>query len=415
MFRYEAVDNSGKIVHGAMDARDEQQVAQKLTQMGYSAKAVYPAAGARASSGAGGQRAVGRSIMGRVLPHQNESVPISVKSCVSAATLAIFFRQLATLVKSGRPLFQSATDIRVSNRKIRSVLPEIQESIRSGKKLSGAMAEHSRLFPVHAVASIWCGELAGKLDIALDEIAADFEREASDTRYGRIGWFITKLALILFILQAPFLNLNTMLTAVAGQGLPAVGKYFAQGFRVAILVVIAVLVWWEIWGYIKRIPIVRLTLDTMLLRVPIWGKVHRFAAISRFFHMMDSLMSAGIGSDTAWDAASLTVRNSEIARKLKLARLSAPPNSSVVALLEHSGVIELDDLGMVSAGEKSGKLPEAMAKISEYYTDRAAAQKTVGKAWSITLLMILQGVLTVLAVYFMASGYRDYLLPMLNF
>ncbi|MEN6357237.1 MAG: type II secretion system F family protein [Armatimonadota bacterium] len=413
LFRYEAVDNSGKIVRGAMDAHDEQQVAQKLARMGYSARAVYPPSGAQASARTGAQVAA-RSVIGRVLP-QNESVPISVKSCASAAALAMFFRQLATLVKSGRPLFQSATDIRVSNRKIRSVLPVIQESIRSGKKLSGAMAEYSRLFPVHAVASIWCGELAGKLDIALEEVAADFEREASDTRYGRIGWFITKLTFILFIIQAPFLNLNTMLTAVAGKGLPAVEKYFAQGFRVAMPVIIALLVWWEVWGYIKRVPVVRLALDTMLIKMPIWGKVHRFAAISRFFHMMDSLMSAGISSDTAWDAASLTPRNSEMARKLKLARRTAPPNSGVVALLEHSGVFDLDDLGMVSAGEKSGRLPEAMAKISEFYTDRAAAQKTIGKAWSITLLMILQGALTVLAVYFMASGYRDYLLPMLNF
>ncbi|MCE5314579.1 MAG: type II secretion system F family protein [Armatimonadota bacterium] len=409
LYRYEAVDNTGKVVRGVMDARDESQVAQKLSGMGYSARAVYAP---------GGQRPASSSATSVTAPRQSTSsvnaVPISVKSCVSAATLAIFFRQLATLVRSGRPLYQSLTDIRVSNRKIRDVLPVFQEKIRSGQKLSGAMAEYTGLFPVHATASVWYGELSGKLDIVLDEVATDFEREASDTRFGRIGWFITKVIFILFILNAPFLNFNKLLTAVWGQGLAAVGRYFAHGLMVALPVIIGLCIWWEVWGHIKRIPKVRLALDMAILKVPVWGKVHRYAAIARFFHVMDALMSAGIGADTAWDAASLTPRNSEIARRLRLARASAPANCGVVALLERARVFDLDDVGMAAAGEKSGKLPEAMLNISQSYEGRASAQKTVGKATSIALIMILNGVLTVLAVYLMASGYRDYLMPFLN-
>lgn len=408
LYRYEAVDNTGKVVRGAMDVRDENQLTQKLAQMGYAAKAIYPPSGAGTST-----QSVSRTSM-RSAATSHGKVPISVKSSVSAAALAMFFRQFATMVRSGRPLFQSATDIRVSNRKIRSVMPAIQESIRSGKKLSGAMAEYPGLFPVHAVASIWAGELAGKLEIALDEVASDFEQEAKDTRYGRIGWGITKLTLILFIIQAPFLNLNTMLTAVAGKGLPTVQQYFTQGFKSIIPVIIGLFIAWEVWGCIKRIPAVRHGLDIAILKAPIWGKVHRFAAISRFFHVMDALMSAGLSSDAAWDAACLTPRNNEIARKLKTARQMAPANSGIVALLDQSGVFEMDDIGLVAAGEKSGSLPEAMLKVSEYYADRASTQKTVGKFWSIMLLMILQAVLTVLAFYFMAAGYRDYLLPFLN-
>jgi type IV pilus assembly protein PilC len=413
LFRYEALDNTGKVVRGVMDARDEQQVAQKLTQMGYSAKAVYSPSGAPGTP-ATAQRSVASGTIPRQSAARTNDVPVSVKSCVPAADLARFFRQLATLVRSGRPLYQSSTDIRVSNRKIRNVLPVIQEEIRSGQKLSGAMAEYPGLFPVHAVASIWAGELSGKLEIALDEVATDFEREASDTRFGRIGWAITKLTFILFILQAPFLNLNKLLTAVAGQGLSAVERYFAHGFVIALPLIIGLMVGWEVWGHIKRVRAVRHALDIAILKVPVWGKVHRYAAIARFFHVMDAVMSAGIGADTAWDAASLTPKNSEIARRLRMARSTAPANCGVVALLEHAGVFNLDDIGLVSAGEKSGSLPEAMLNVSISYEGRAAAQKTIGKASSITILMILQGVLTVLAVYLMASGYRDYLLPFLN-
>jgi len=421
LFRYEAVDKTGKVVHGVMDAGGEQQVTQKLQNMGYSARAVYTAGGsqqAQSSKTAGpvmaarpGPSRASGGIARVTLPN---GVPVSIKSCVSASALARFFRQLAVLVRSGQPLHGSLMQIRVGNRKIMAALPVMQERIQAGQKLSSGMAEFPGVFPVHAVASVWCGELAGKLDIALDEIATDLEQEAKDTMYARIGWGLTKITIVLFVFMWPLLDFNRLLASVAGQGLGAVGKYFWHSLLVALPLAIVLLVWWEVWGHIKRIPIVRHTLDVMLLKVPVWGKVHRFAAMARFFHVMDSLMSAGIYPSTAWEAASLTPRNSAVAGRLRLARSSSPSDMGVVALLERAGVFEMDDVGTVAAGERSGSLPEVMDSIHKSYAARSVSQRVIGRSTAVMLIMVFQGVLTVLAVYLMASTYRDYLLPLLN-
>lgn len=422
LFRYEAVDKTGKTVRGVMDASDEQQVAQKLGNMGYTPQSVFSAHGQPPAQNVTGQQqpanvpqqAIPRPKGGIETVTIASGIPISVKSKVPASALATFFRQLATLVRSGRPLYQSLTDIRVSNSKIRALLPTLQDRISQGQKLSGAMAEYPKIFPVHAIASVWCGELAGKLDIVLDEIATDFEREASDTRFGRVGWFFVKITVILFILMAPFLNLNSLITKVAGQGVNFAVKTLADGFYAALPFIFATLISWEVWGVIKRVPIVRHILDGILIRTPVWGKIHRATSMSRFLHMMDSMVSAGIYPETAWDAASLTPRNTEIAKRLRLARNASPPGSNIAVLLENARFFGVDDVGLLVAGEKSGQLPEVMMNLSESYSQKANTYKTMGKGTSVILIMVFQGVLTVVAAYLMIKGYADYFKPMLN-
>ena len=420
LFRYEAVDNTGKVVHGVMDAASEQHVTQKLGAMGYTARAVYTAGGQPASASttampaAAAQPSTPRAAGGMAKVTLPNGVPVSIKSKVSANSLAVFFRQLATLVRAGQPLYQASTQIRVSNRKITAALPVMQERIQSGQKLSSAMAEFPGLFPVHTIASVWCGELAGKLDIALDEIATDFEQEAKDTLWARVGWGLTKIFIIMFVFMVPFLDFNRMLGEVSGQGLPAVERYFTHGLLAALPYALGLLVWWEIWGHIKRVPMVRYALDTMLLKVPIWGKVHRFAAMARFFQVMDSLTSAGIYPSTAWDAASLTPRNSAIAGRLRLVRGSAAPDTGMVGLLERSRVFEPDDLGTAAAGERSGALPEVMSNLNKSYSARSASQRVVGRSTAVILAMVFQGVLTILAFYMIVSTYGQYLMMLIN-
>ncbi|MHB9038180.1 MAG: type II secretion system F family protein [Armatimonadota bacterium] len=415
LYRYEAVDNSGKVVRGVMDARDEQQVAQKLTQMGYSARAVFSPSGSRVSTTGTAQGTAAAPQKGA----NSEDVPVSVQSKVKPHSLATFFRQLATLVKSGRPLFQSSTDLIVRDRTLRGILPLIQEQIQSGKKLSGAMAAFPHIFPVHATAAVWAGELAGKLEIALDEVAADFELESSEHRFSLIGRIIGKLSLLSLVFAIPASNLSAMLLPGLQAALdhPEYGPqqvllnifvtYMRTTFWKSLLLSIAVIIFWIAWGHIKRKPKVKRLIDGFVIRAPIWGKLHRYRAISRFTHVLDGLYSAGIAPGTAWDAASLTTRNSEIAERLRQGRASVPPDAGVAAMFVASEVFDTDDVGIASAGEKSGSLPDALANLSKTYDDKSASQRTVCRAWSTGLLIWFSIVLTGYIMVKMASSYFD--------
>ena len=422
MFRYEAVDKAGKELRGVMSASDEQQVAQNLAKMGYSPQSIFAAGGKQSAA------PVASVVMAPAASQAvtQPSVPVSVKSKVPAYKLAIFFRQLATLVKSGRPLNQSMTDVRVSDGRIREALPQIQNSLQAGQALSGAMASYPDIFPVHVISSVWSGELNGRLDIALDEIAQDFEQESSETRISRIGWGLTKLTLLSFVFIAPACNLEKLLMPVASQSVNSTAidsraalQILWQGYMHAALtqslpICSVFIASWVIWGHMKRVPTLKRILDSMLLRVPVWGPLHRSRSLSRFLHILDGLTAAGINLPTAWDAASLTPRNSEIAEKLKLAKNAVNASSSISEMFAAAEVFEPDDIGMAAVGEKSGSIPEVLSNLSRIYDNNAASQLTKGRMWSISAITTFTLILTGYAVIIMASSYSDIIRKFIN-
>jgi len=426
LYRYEAVDKTGRVLHGAMNAGDEQTVSAKLADMGYSVRAILPAGGAQnaARSSVPNTPAVssGRAVgMARVTVASG--VPVSIKSRVPADRLAMFFRQLVTLVRSGIPLYQSFADLATAtrDRRLRAAIPEMQQSLQNSQ-LSGAMAMFPDLFPAHTIACVWSGELSGRLDVVLEELAADLEREASDTRYGRIGWGLTKVTLIGTIVTLPLFNMGTILAPVTDESSQAANPggyaasylsvWFHQILFVAVPIALAVMASWVVWGHMKRIPMVRRALDGALLLVPVWGNIHRYRSLARFLTLLDHLYSAGISPFTAWDAACIGPRNSAIAEKLKLARResSAVGITDMAALAD---VFEPEDMGLIAAGEKTGQVPDSLTKLADVYRDRAESARNVGRFWSISNLILFQIIITGVALIVMTESYAGVLLKLM--
>ncbi len=413
LFRYEAIDRSGKVLHGAMNARDEQQVQQRLAQMGYTARAIHSAASGRVPSSTAvsppRQDSPQRTSGAMSSVTLASGVPVSVRPNVSLMSLARFFRHMATLVRSGMPINQALVEMNVvtHDRKLKYVLSRIQESTQAGRSLSTMMAEYPRVFPVHAIASVWAGELAGKLEIALEDVATDLEQEAADTRYGRIGWFLTKISLIGLVFVLPMASLDALLLPVLNQVLDAAGQvsrtqvlgmlwqnYASNLLWKSVVASVALVVFWIAWGFMKKSPVVRRLLDGALLYVPVWGRLHRDRALARFFRVMDHLHSAGLSPAQAWDAASLVPKNSAIAERLRLARASMPMTAKVSEILAASGVASPEDVGLAASGEKAGQLPDVLSHLSRHYEERAASQKTAAKAAAIFALTMFSIIFT---------------------
>ena len=141
------------------------------------------------------------------------------------------------------------------------------------------------------------------------------------------------------------------------------------------------------------------------LKCLLWGALHRYRAIDRFTHVMDSLYAAGISPDAAWDAASLTVRNSKMAEKLKLVRQSFSSSSGVTGMIAAAGVFDHSDIGLASAGEKAGRLPEALSNIRRIYEQRAEGQRVKAHLAAIVLMNTFMIVLSGYAVIKMTATY----------
>lgn len=417
LYRYEAVDRGGKVVRGAMNAGDEQQVAHKLSLMGYSARAVYPASGRRpaSQSATAPQSAPGRT--------PRTGVPVSVKSGVGPNALAAFFRHMATLVRSGMPVNQALHEMAAvtRDRRLAGALVRLQETTGAGQSLSSVMAQLPGVFPVHTTASVWAGELAGRLEIALEEAAVDLEQEASDVRIGRIGWGLTKLNLIAFVIAVPAANVAGLLTPVLEASLAPGGEAltreqvlllvlntFARDMLwKSLIVAVALIALWIAWGAAKRVPSVKRVLDGFLIHVPMWGSLHRERALARFLHVLDGLYSAGVSPAAAWDAASLTPRNSYIAQRLRLARQGLPSTAKLSDVLAVAGVFPPESIAMAASGEKAGSIPDVLANMSADYADRAAARKNTCRMASVSMLITSSLILGGYIMIRMASSYFE--------
>lgn len=425
VFRYEAVDKTGKLVRGAMNAADEQAVAQRLAAMGYALKAIVPAAGAAATAQAANPR------------QASSGFPVTVQPVVPLQQLARFYRQLATLIRSGVPVAQALDELsnNIKNRKLSKAALDMRNRAQQGATLSSSMAMMPKLFPVHATGTIWSGELGGFLDKALDEVAAEIEQETKDNRYASIGWLLFKIALVFFLLLLPALDMKGLLMEGLRQGAEihnqATGELnadlvpsgvsansilqgMARGYwikltRTGLPFFIVWIVFAFIWKRLKRVAPIRRALDGAILMVPVWGNLHRERSRARFLKTLYRLYAAGIAPAQAWAAASMSVRNSQLAARLREnEHILRQQNGSLDQAFIASGVFAADDAGMVMTGIKSGAVPEMLERMSGYHLDAAEGSKTMGRQLSLHALLLPVIIATGVVAICVAKGWFDF-------
>jgi type IV pilus assembly protein PilC len=410
LYKYEATDKSGSVLRGVLQARDEQQLAVMLSNRGLTLLAAYPPGAASAASTSVSRPTGTAQPVVPTATHTSgpgiasvtvDGLPVSIKSCVSARQLAAYFRQYATLLRAGIPAFQAMQDMTTTthDRKLKFATEQMSSMLHEGEKLSSAMAQFPGIFPVHAIASVWCGEMVGRIDLAMDEVAWEYEKEIKEYFVGKLGWFLAKSQLVTLVSAIPLLDTNRLLlpvlqeAAAAGRMTPDVGAvlkslaltYIRNVLPMTLLLTAIVLGFWIALGFVKRLPVVKRLTDRLVGGFPLWGKLHQYRGLARFLTIMERLTAAGIPARQAWEAASLTPRSSEVAHRLRDA-IRTSPGGSMVEMMKASQAFELEDVGTADAGEKSGSLPEMLGNLAQMYQSRADGQAGRGRFISIVIL-----------------------------
>jgi type II secretory pathway component PulF len=155
---------------------------------------------------------------------------------------------------------------------------------------------------------------------------------------------------------------------------------------------------------------VKLLLDRMVLSMPIWGQLQRERGMVRFFDVLHRQYKAGVPPAQAWTAASTSVRNAELAHRLRgVGDLMRQPGVTLQQALQNAGVFSIDDVGMVASGEKAGSIPETLDKLSSYHADAAESRRSRGRFFSVQFLIWFLLITTGAFVLFAASGYASLL------
>jgi type II secretory pathway component PulF len=385
-FLYEAVDRSGKVVNGTMDAQNEAMVTSRLSQMGYQAQWVKPSP----------NRIAGK----RRTPAKTAAVTQSLTSNLKGATPrenALFFRQFAALVRSGISLYQALDHLhpRTRHPSLAQTVQEMREAAHSGGRISDIMERYPRLYAPHVVGTVRAGELGGFLDIALDEIALEYEQEIAFYKGMWLPKILVAQALIAIAIGQPafptlFPNAQFLefLKQVLLRNLPILGLIFLL-----------------VHLFLKRmqLPQHRERRDALALKMPAFGRLARQRSLAAFVRMLRRLYAAGASPMMAWEGAMNVVPNTVIREKLVEAhkRLETG-NVPMHDAFARTGLFADETEALLATGVVSGQMVDMLDRVAEYYQDNVDRAFDNARFWmyriGFSLFILTTGVLFIILV-----------------
>lgn len=361
VFNYTGINDKGKNTTGIIDAENDRAARVKLRKMG-----IYPTK-IRLSGRGGGKISLSSNIdLSKYLQR------------VKTQDIAVMTRQLATLVGSGIPLVDSlqALEDQVDNMKLKTVITNIREKVTEGSKLSDAMKGHPKIFNALYVNMVNAGENSGALDIVLERLA-DFTENQAKLKSRVVGAMIYPI-----IMSVVGIALMLMLIVYV---VPKVTKIFEDvnatlplPTRILISISDAIIGYWYIIillliiiGYgIKRwlkTEKGREYFDKKILKVPLFGKLFRMVAISRFSRTLSTLLSSGVPLLTSMNIVKNIITNVILKRVVEDTSNSVKEGESVAEPLKRSGEFPPIVTHMISVGEKTGQMEKMLERVADSY------------------------------------------------
>ncbi len=298
---------------------------------------------------------------------------------ISEKDVALFTRQLATMLKAGVPLLQSF-DISArshANPALQRLLGEIKSDVETGTSMSTAFRKHPKYFDGLYCNLVNAGEQAGILDTVLDRIATHKEKMLalkgqikSALFYPIIVLvvaFIITAAIMLFVIPA-FKDLY----GKSGADLPAltaVVMAISDAF-VNYWHLIFIGIGGSVYGmgqFWKRSPAFRARMDAWMLKLPVFGSLIEKATVARWARTFSSMFSAGVPMVDALDSVAGAAGNHVFMEATLKIRTQVATGSSLATTLQASGVFPNMVIQMVAIGEESGALDSMLSKVADYY------------------------------------------------
>jgi len=297
---------------------------------------------------------------------------------VKANDFLLFNQQLAALVRAGIPILQAISMLRkrAASARLRAVLGDVEDQIRSGSALSQAFASQGGIFPRIYTASILAGERSGALDEVLLRYVTYMRRNVALRRKIRGA-----LAYPLFLLFAS----GCMVTFLTVYVVPRMSDLFS-GFGTELPVVTQIVLGISHWlsgnviwfgplfigGTIalflwSRTEAGRLRVDAALLKIPLAGNLVIQLSIAQATRSLATLLAGGITLVESWEIAAESITNRELRRRSSAILPMIREGRSFTESLESAGWVPLLAVDMVGIGERSGSLREMLDEVAIFY------------------------------------------------
>jgi type IV pilus assembly protein PilC len=360
-YAYKVRDSGGKLIEGRVESESEAAVAVKLRSMGY-----LPLEIARANAG------------------MRREIHLGLPRRVRLKDLAVFCRQFATMVNAGLSLLRSLAILaeQAENAELRRLLRQVRQDVEVGMDLSAAFARHPAAFPPLLVNMVQAGEIGGFLDVAMRQIAENYEAEVRLRGKIKAAMTYPVVVFVMAILMCVGMLLfvvpvfKDMFAGLGGE-LPAPTRLLvmlSEGLRFgapALLVVsVAALLAWRRYARTER---VRAVVDPLKLRLPVFGNLFRKIALARFARNLSTLLTSGVPVLQSLDVVAETTGSVVVEQALRAAQETVRRGESLSSALGRHPVFPPIVVHMLSSGEETGAVDQMLRKISEFYDEEVEA------------------------------------------
>lgn len=379
-FKYKARKRDGTVVYGTVNAPNEAAVAAFIRKQD-----MYVA---------GIEDSKKKGLFSGVLFEES----------INLYDISIFARQFATLLGAGVPLLTGLEILTQQSAKerLRTVLGQITTSVREGKALSAAMAEFPKVFPELMTNMVAAGEAGGILEIVMDRLAAQFEKDyrmnakfKSAMIYPAIVLSVAAIvvAIIMMFVMPVFVGLFEQLKIelpFVTRVVIGISNFLGHYWYLVIAALIGLVLLYK-WAGTKES--FRLWRDGVYLKVPIFGDLYNKIIITRFARTFASLSRSGVPILNAMTIVSKATGSLQAERVLNQARGSLRRGRTLADPMEASGMFPPIVISLVNIGEETGALDTMLDKVADFYG--AEVDDTIGRLQTIMdpILIVILGVI----------------------
>ncbi|HMA88926.1 MAG TPA: type II secretion system F family protein [Burkholderiales bacterium] len=348
IFNWEGKDKTGKLVRGEMRATGSTVVTATLRRQGILVQKIK-----KQRMGGGGK--------------------------VTEKDIALFTRQLATMMKAGVPLLQSFDIVGkgAANRAVAKLLFEVKTEVETGSSLAQAFRKYPLYFDALFCNLVQAGEQAGILETLLDRLASYKEKIlAIKSKIKSALFYPVAIIVVAFII-------TSVIMIFVIPSFKEVFRSFGADLPTPTLVVIAisdyfVKYWYVIFGVIfggvyafffawKRSVAVQMFMDRLMLRIPVFGDLVRKSTVARWTRTLSTMFAAGVPLVEALDSVGGASGNYVYVVGTKQIQGEVSTGTSLTVAMQNSNLFKSMVVQMVAIGEETGSLDAMLSKVADFY------------------------------------------------
>jgi type IV pilus assembly protein PilC len=348
VFEWEGRDRNGKAVRGEMRAGGENQVTATLRRQG-------------------------------VNPVKIKKRRMRKGARIKPKDIAIFTRQLATMMKAGVPLLQAFDIVGRGNANpgVTKLLNDVRTDVETGTSLSSAFRKFPMYFDNLYCNLVEAGEAAGILESLLDRLATYMEKtEAIKSKIKSALMYPISVMVVAFVVVS-------VIMIFVIPAFKEVFTSFGADLPAPTLFVIAmseffVAYWWLIFGGLggglyffmqawKRNEKVQMFMDRLMLKLPVFGDLVYKSVIARWTRTLATMFAAGVPLVEALDSVGGASGNSVYEAATLKIQQEVSTGTSLTAAMTNTNVFPSMVLQMCSIGEESGSIDHMLGKAADFY------------------------------------------------